>query len=61
MFFILFKVLSEFFVRMQENCLALKPGKQIITIRLLPTILNKGNQAVKFGQLIEYNINIFLK
>lgn len=40
---------------MQENCLTLKQGKQIITIRLLLTVLNKGNQAVKFGQLIEYN------
>ena len=28
----------------------------MITIRILPNILrSKGNQAIKFGQLIEYN------
>ena len=39
------------------------PGKQAIAIHILPNILrSKGNQVMKFGQLIEYNIrNIFLK
>ena len=40
-----------------------QPGKQTITIYALPNISrSKGNQAMKFGQLIEYNMrNIFLK
>ena len=33
--------------------------KQISTIRLLPNIPRiKGNQMMKFGQLIEYNMKI---
>ena len=41
----------------------LQAGKQIITIYLLPNISRiKGNQTVKLGQLIEYNMrNIFLE
>ena len=37
-------------------------GKIMITIPILPNILrNKGNQKMKFGQLIEYNKwNIFI-
>ena len=37
-------------------------GSQIITIHILPNISRiKGNQKMKFDQLIEYNkINIFL-
>ena len=37
--------------------------QQIITIHILPNIVkNKGNQAVKIGQLIEYKVrNIFPK
>ena len=40
-----------------------QPGKQTIVIHVLPNILrNKDNQAMKFGQLREYNMkNIFLK
>ena len=40
-----------------------QPGEQIITSHMLPNISrNKGNQAIKFGQLIEYNKrNIFLQ
>ena len=36
--------------------------KQIIAMHIIPNISrNKGNQAMKFGQLIEYNMkNIFL-
>ena len=42
-----------------------QPCYQTIIIHILPNISrNKGNQAMKFGQLIEYNITwetIFLK
>ena len=40
-----------------------QPGKQTIAIHILPNISrSKGNQTVKFGQLLEYvMINIFLK
>ena len=32
-------------------------GQQIITIHILPNISrSKSNQAIKFGQLIEYNV-----
>ena len=39
-----------------------QPGKQTIAVHILPNISrSKGNQTVKFGQLIEYNMrNIFL-
>ena len=34
-----------------------QPGYQRIEIHILPNISrSKGNQAIKFGQLIEYNI-----
>ena len=34
-----------------------QPGKQTITIHILPNISgSKGNQTIKFGKLIEYNI-----
>ena len=38
-------------------------GKQTIAIRILANISrSKGNQAMKLGQLIEYNMrNIFLE
>ena len=38
-------------------------GKQIIEINILPNISrSKGNLAIKFGQLIDYNVrNIFLQ
>ena len=38
-------------------------GLQTITMHILPNISqSKGNQATKFGQLIEYNkISIFLE
>ena len=40
-----------------------QPGKQITAINILATISrSKGNQTIKFGQLIEYYIkSIFLK
>ena len=39
-----------------------QPGLQTIAINILPNISqSKGNQSMKFGQLIEYNNrNIFL-
>ena len=42
--------------------MTLKRGKQRIAIHLLPNIsVNKSNQKMKYGQLIEYNMrNIFL-
>ena len=40
-----------------------QPGQQTIAIHILPNITrSKGNQAIKFGQLIEYNMrNIFVE
>ena len=40
-----------------------QPGQQTIAIYILPNISrSKGNQAMKFGQLIEYKLrNIFVK
>ena len=40
-----------------------QPGKQTIAIHILPNISrSKGNQAMKFGQLVKYNMrNIFLE
>ena len=40
-----------------------QPGQQAIVIHILPNILrSKGNQTVKFVQLVEYNMkNIFLQ
>ena len=41
----------------------LQTGKQTITIHIFPNIARSvGNQAIKFGQLIEYNMrNNFLE
>ena len=37
-------------------------GSQTIAIHILPDISqSKGNQTMKFGQLIEYKRNIFLQ
>ena len=40
-----------------------QPWKQTIIVHILPNISrSKGNQAMKFGQLIEYNVrNILLQ
>ena len=40
-----------------------QPGKQTIAIRILSNILRStGNQTIKFGQLIQYNMkNNFLE
>ena len=40
----------------------LQPGLETVTIHILPNISqSKGNQTMKFGQLIEYNKRIFFK
>ena len=47
---------------MQKNRLMSQIGRQIITTYISPNISrSKGNQAVKFGQLIKYVRNIFYK
>ena len=40
-----------------------QPGLQTMSIHILPNISqSKGNQTIKFGQAIEYNMrNIFLQ
>ena len=39
-----------------------QPGKQTISIHILSNISrSKGNQTMKFGQLINHNMNIFLE
>ena len=40
-----------------------QPGKQTIAIKILSNISrSKGNQAIKFGQLVKHNMkNIFLE
>ena len=39
-----------------------QPGKQTIAILILPNISrNKGNQTMKFGQLVEYNMRNSLR
>ena len=46
-----------------SNFMTAQIGQQIITIHIVPNISrNKGNQAMKFGQLIKYSVkNIFLQ
>ena len=39
-----------------------QPGEQTVTIHILTNISrNKGSQAMKFGELIEYNRTVFLE
>ena len=49
--------------RLTSKFMTSQPGSQTIAILILPDISqSKGNQAMKFGQLIEYNKrNIFLQ
>ena len=49
-------------LRLISKFMNLQPGKQTIVIHILPQICrSKGNQTMKFGQLIEYNLrNIFI-
>ena len=50
-------------IRLISNFMTSQPGQQTILIHILPNISrSKGNQTMKFGQLIEYNMrNIFLE
>ena len=47
--------------RLISKFMTVQPGQQTITIHILPNISrNKGDQTIKFGQLIECNKrNIF--
>ena len=49
-------------IRLISKFMTSHSGKQILVIHILPNIsICKGNQAIKFGQLIKYNMkNIFL-
>ena len=50
-------------IRLTYKFMTSRPGKQTIVIHVLPNIFrNKGNQAMKFGQLRKYNMkNIFVE
>ena len=50
-------------IRLISNSMTSQPGKQTIALHILPNISrSKGNQAIKFGRLIEYNMrNIFVE
>ena len=49
-------------VRLTSKFMASQPGLQTIAIHILLNISqSKGNQTMKFGQLIEYNRNILQK
>ena len=50
-------------IRLIANFMTSQPGYQTIAIYILPDISrSKGNQTMKFGQLIECNMrNIFLE
>ena len=50
-------------IKLISKFITSQPGKQTIAIHILPNISRiKGNQTVKFGQLIEYDIrNTFLE
>ena len=49
--------------RLVSKFMTSQTGKQIITIHILAnTLKSNGNQAMKFGDLIKYNVlNIFLQ
>ena len=50
-------------LRLISKFMTSQTGQQIITVHILPnTSTSKGNQAMKFVQLIEYNVrNAFLQ
>ena len=50
-------------IRLISKFMTSQPGYQTITINILFNFSrSKGNQTIKFGQLIEHNkINIFLR
>ena len=50
-------------LRLTSKFMTSEPGLETIAIYVLPNISqSKGNQTMKFGQLMEYNMgNIFLQ
>ena len=49
-------------IRLISKSMTSQPGKQTIAIHIFTNTSKKSNQAMKFGQLIEYNMgNIFLE
>ena len=50
-------------IKLTSKSMKSQPAEQTIAIHTLPNISrSKGNQAMKFGQLIEYNMrNIFVE
>ena len=50
-------------IRLILKFMSSQPGLQTIAINILPNISrSKGNETMKFGQLIEYNMrNIFVE
>ena len=50
-------------IRLISKFMTSQPGKQTIVINTLSNVSrSKGNQTIKFGQLIEYNMrNVFLE
>ena len=57
------KQLEKRFLRLIPNFMTSQTGQQITTIHILSNISrSKGNQTMKFGQLIEHSLgNIFLQ
>ena len=49
--------------RLISKSMTSQPGEQTIVIYILPNISkSKGNQSMKFGQLIKYNMrNLFVE
>ena len=50
-------------IRLTSKFMTSQPGLQATAVHILPNISqSKGNQSIKFGQLIEYNKrNIFFQ
>ena len=50
-------------IRIISKSLTSQPGYETIAMHILPNVSrNKGNQAIEFGELIEYNMrNIFVE
>ena len=50
-------------IRIISKSVTSQPGYETITMHILPNVSrNKGNQAIEFGELIEYNMrNIFVE
>ena len=50
-------------IRIISKSVTSQPGYETITMHILPNVSrNKGNQAIEFGELIEYDMrNIFVE